>query len=79
MIHLYRLPSPISTRSNTNTENQVDWLAQADYILPTGSTGKIELGGKATVRILENSYDVQESPSEMGIYTNSWVKKHLWV
>ena len=55
---------------NTNTENQVDWLAQADYTLPTGSTGKIELGGKATVRILENSYDVQDSPSEDGIYTS---------
>ena len=54
---------------NTNTENQVDWLAQADYTLPTGSTGKIELGGKATVRILENSYDVQESASEDGSYT----------
>ena len=48
----------------------MDWLAQADYTLPTGSTGKIELGGKATVRILENSYDVQESPSEDGIYTS---------
>ena len=55
---------------NTNTENQVDWLAQADYTLPTGSTGKLELGGKATVRILENSYDVQESPTINGIYSS---------
>ena len=55
---------------NTNTENQVDWLAQADYTLPTGENGKIELGGKATVRILENSYDVQESPAANGIYTS---------
>lgn len=53
-------------RSN-NTEDERNLLFQADYIHPLGSNGKFETGVKASHRLLNNKYMVEELNDE-----NSW-------
>lgn len=43
-----------------NVEDEINWLAQTDYVHPFGKTGKIETGAKFTDRTIENNYAVDE-------------------
>ncbi|MBM3405165.1 MAG: TonB-dependent receptor [Bacteroidetes bacterium] len=51
---------PARTR---NTEDEMNWLLQSDYIHPFNKSGKIETGLKATLRNIWNDYLVEEQDS----------------
>lgn len=43
-----------------NTENQQNWLAQADYVHPFNKNVRLETGLKATLRRIVNDYSVEQ-------------------
>lgn len=45
----------------SNTENELNYLFQSDYVHPYKEEGKLELGVKGTYRELDNKYLVEES------------------
>lgn len=48
---------------SSNTEDQRNWLFQTDYVHPFHEKGKFETGGKATLRVIDNDYSVEEEQS----------------
>jgi len=54
---------PLLQRSD-NTENQSNFVFQADYIQPMGEKGKLELGVKSSLRNISNDYLVEEQNDE---------------
>ncbi len=50
---------PIEQRS-TNTEDEITFLAQTDYVHPISKDGKIEAGLKASFRNIDNDFKVEE-------------------
>lgn len=50
---------PLITRSS-NTEDERNWLFQTDYVHPFAKEGKIETGLKATLRLIENDFSVEQ-------------------
>ncbi len=52
--------SDIIFQRTSNTEDEQNWLAQADYIHPFKKNGKFETGAKANWRFIQNNYKVEQ-------------------
>lgn len=51
--------TPLLQRSS-NTEDEINWLFQTDYIQPVGENGKLEGGLRAALRTVNNDFLVEE-------------------
>ncbi|MBI1287800.1 MAG: TonB-dependent receptor [Flavobacteriales bacterium] len=51
-----------------NTENQRNWLFQTDYVHPFGEKVKLETGAKATLRRIDNKYQVDQKNDSTGAW-----------
>lgn len=49
-----------------NTENQQNWLAQADYVHPFSENVKLEAGTRITLRQINNDYRVEQQNDSSG-------------
>ena len=50
----------IKNQRSTNTEDELNVLAQVDYVQPYGTKGKWEAGARTTLRVLDNAFKVEE-------------------
>lgn len=56
----------IAQRTFSN-DDEFNWLFQTDYVRPIGKDGKFETGAKATLRRLENDYELQQ------LFGSEWI------
>ncbi len=57
--------NPLVEQRADNLENELNQLAQIDYIHPFGKDGKVEAGAKSATRIIQNDFLLEEK-SESG-------------
>ncbi|CAG5002701.1 hypothetical protein DYBT9275_02947 [Dyadobacter sp. CECT 9275] len=48
-----------------NTEDEKNFLIQADYVYPFGKEGRIETGLKSSIRLLDNDFSVHQQNPEL--------------
>ena len=56
--------SGVLVQRSRNTEDQQNILFQTDYVHPVGKDGKWEAGAKATLRSIENAFQVEEQKAD---------------
>lgn len=54
----------VLTQRASNTEDEQNVLVQSDYVHPIGDKGKFEAGVRATLRLIENDYTVEQQASD---------------
>ncbi len=59
--------APSLYQRSLNSENEDQWLFQADYVHPIFSEGKLEVGYRNTIRQIDNNYLVEEQ-EESGLW-----------
>lgn len=59
----------IGYQRSHNTENERNVLTQVDYIHPFGAKGKVEIGLKSTLRVIDNDFTVEQQDPEAGTWS----------
>ncbi|MCH2043991.1 MAG: TonB-dependent receptor family protein [Saprospiraceae bacterium] len=57
------------TQRVDNQENSTQWLIQSDYIHPFAKEGKFETGVRATLRTIDNDYEVEQQNADQTWFT----------
>lgn len=53
-------PDSLLNQFSDNLENEINFLAQSDYIHPIGENGRLEAGVKSSIREVENNFSVKQ-------------------
>jgi outer membrane receptor protein involved in Fe transport len=54
----------LTLQRSRNTENERNVLVQLDYVRPFNEKGKLELGFKSTLRVIDNDFKVEQQDQE---------------